>query len=197
MPSKSVLKRGFKAEAERISEQYRQKLGFSKFDPLDAFVLAKHLDIPVFSVDEAFAGDLSSPHLPKLHDTSKFSAFWMPNEDGDKIIIHNHYHSEKRQQSNIMHELAHIIRNHEIPEETAKLCFLLNLHYFNKEQEEEAKYLGACLQITRPGLQWALKQNYSPEQISNYYNASVEMVKFRLNTSGVLIQRNYFISKSY
>lgn len=190
MPSKSVLRRGFKAEAERISENFRKELGISKFDQLDAFRLAKYLDIPVISVDEL--DGLPEEHLSILRQPSEFSAIWMPNEDGDKIIIHNNHHSPKRQQSNIMHELSHIICNHEIPEETARLCFLLNLHYYNTEQEQEAKYLGSCLQITRAGLQWALKRNYSEEKISDYYNASIEMVKFRLNTSGVLIQRSYY-----
>lgn len=137
MPSKSVLKRGFKAEAERISERYREEMGISKFDPMDAFALAKHLDIPVVSVDEL--DELPEEHLNRLRQPSKFSAIWMPNEDGDKIIIHNAWHSSKRQQSNIMHELAHIIRKHEIPEEIARLCLLLNLHYYNTEQVKAVK----------------------------------------------------------
>jgi Zn-dependent peptidase ImmA (M78 family) len=190
MPSKTVLRRGFKAEAERISENFRNQLGISKFDPLDAFRLAEYLGIPVISLDEL--DGFPEEHLSILRQPSKFSAIWMPNEEEDKIIIHNNHHSPKRQQSNIMHELSHIICNHEIPEETARLCFLLNLHYYNTEQEQEAKYLGSCLQITRAGLQWSLKRNYSEEKISDYYNASIEMVKFRLNTSGVLIQRSYY-----
>lgn len=190
MPSKSVLKRGFKAEAERIAERYRSELNISKFDPLDAFQLADHLGIPIFSVEEAFGGNENSPNFSVLNNPNSFSAMWMPNEDGDKIIIHNSKHSAYRQQSNIMHELAHIIRNHEMPEETAKLCMLFNLHYFNPLHEQEAKFLGGCLQITRAGLQWAIKR-FSEEQISEYYTASGEMVKYRLNATGVLKQYNY------
>lgn len=190
MASKSFLKRGFKAEAERISERYREEVGVSKFDPLDAFALAKHLEIPVISIEEL--NELPEEHLNRLKEPSTFSAIWMPNEDGDKIIIHNTKHSPKRQQSNLMHELAHIIRRHEIPDDIARLCLLLNLHYYNKEQEEEAKYLGGCLQITRAGLQWALNRNFTKEEIADYFNASLEMVIYRLNTTGVLIQRSYY-----
>lgn len=191
MPSKSFLKRGFKTEAERLSEGYREELGFSKFDPLDAFTLAEHLDISVFTVDQIFDGHGDTMHLNTLNDPDKFSAMWMPTHDGEKIIIHNCNHSPKRQQSNLMHELAHIIRKHEIPNESAKLCRLFGLHYYNKEHEQEAKHFGGCLQITRAGLQWALKRNYTPAQISEYFNASLEMVNYRLNTTGVLIQRGY------
>lgn len=190
MPSNFVFKYGFKAKAERLAEQYREELGFSKFSPLDAFVLAKHLDISIAAVDD-FENDLPDSFLRTLRDTSKFSAMWMANEDSDKFIIHNNYHATKRQQSNLMHELAHVILQYEISEEAARLCFLTGLHYFNKEQEQEAKYFGGCLQITRPGLQWALKRNFTDQKISDYYNASIEMVNYRLNISGVLIQRSY------
>lgn len=183
MPSKSVLPRGFKADAERMAEMYRAELGISKFDPLDAFKLAEHLDVPIFSVDEAFSDNLDHPRYQFMSDINRFSAMWMPNEDGEKIIIHNTNHSKYRQQSNLMHELAHIIRNHEIPEESARLCAQLNLIYYNPLHEQEAKHLGGCLQITTPGLRWAFKR-YTVEQISEYYCASTEMVNYRLGITG-------------
>lgn len=194
MPSNFKFKYGFKAKAERLSEEHRTQLSLTKFDALDAFLLADHLDIPIITIDELKAS-LPSNFYKTLCDTDKFSAMWTVNEDGDKFIIHNNHHSPKRQQSNLMHELAHIILNHQISPEAARLCFLTGLHYFNKEQEQEAKYLGACLQITRPGLLWALKQGFSNSKISDYYKASPEMVTYRLNISGVLIQRSFV--KSY
>jgi hypothetical protein len=186
MPSKSVLRRGFKAEAERKSEKCRSDLGLSKFASLDAFQLASHLAIPIVPVD-TFT-ELPEDKLAILSNPDKFDAMWMPNEDGDKIIIHNNHHSAKRQQSNLMHELAHILEGHSIPVEAARLCLLYGLHYYNKEQEEEAKFLGSCLQISRPALQWAIKNGLTPDQISDHFNASIEMVRFRLNASGVLKQ---------
>jgi len=141
MPSKSVLQRGFKAEAERLSERYRTELGVSKFSPLDAFKLANHLGIDVYTVDEAFEGNEHLPAYLKMCDPDQFSAMWMSNENDEKIIIHNSKHSVYRQQSNIMHELAHVIRKHEIPDEQARLCSLFNLHYYNPLHEQEAKFL--------------------------------------------------------
>lgn len=183
MAGKSQFRYGFKADAERRAVNYREELKISKFDPLDAFDLADHLEIPIYSVDE-FEGQISEEQLNHLRDTNRFSAMWLPNADGEKIIVHNNYHSAKRQQSNLMHELAHIILGHEISEEAARLCFEFGLHYFNKEQELEAKFFGSCLQISKPGLLWATKQK-TIEQISDYYNASVEMVQFRMNSLGI------------
>jgi Zn-dependent peptidase ImmA (M78 family) len=185
MPSKSLLKHGFKAKAERLAESVRQDLGISKFDPLDAYVLAGRLKVDIFTVDEVYGSQTDNPSYIKMSDPNSFSAMWMPNSRGDKIIIHNDRHSPYRQQSNLMHELAHIIQCHTVPDESAKLCFQLGLHYVNPLHEQEAKYLGGCLQITRPGLQWGLKNLGTLEAISEYFSASVDMVKYRLGISGV------------
>jgi hypothetical protein len=181
----SIYDWGFKTKAENLSLHYREQIGRSKFDPLDALALAEHLDIPVFTVDEAFDGNKHHPSYTTMSDTAKFNALWMPNEDGERIIIHNSNHSVKRQQSNLMHELAHIILEHTIPEEIAKVCMLYNLHYYNKKQEAEAKFLGSCLQLTKPSILWARKENWSFDKISDYYSASIEMVGFRYNMVGL------------
>lgn len=188
MPSRTLLKHGFKAEAERIAERCRQELGISKFDPLDAHQLAGHLNVDIFTVDEIFGDQTSHPNYSRMIDPDRFSAMWMPNNLGDKIIIHNDRHSYYRQQSNLMHELAHIIRDHTVPNESAKLCAQLGLHYVNPLHEQEAKYLGGCLQITRPGLQWGIKNLVTAEKISEHFAASIEMVKYRLGISGVAKQ---------
>ena len=73
----------------------------------------------------------------------KIFAMWTITKRGSKIIIQNTRHSRLRQQSNIMHELAHVIRKHEIPNESAKLGHEFNLHYYNPLHEQEAKYLEA------------------------------------------------------
>lgn len=190
MPSKSVLPRGFKAEAERLAEKYRADLGISKFAPLNAHTLADFLGIQIFTVDELFSDRNCDAYL-RMCDPQKFSAMWTVNQKGEQLVIHNDRHSVFRQQSNLMHELAHIIRKHNVPDEQAKLCAQLGLHYYNPLHEQEAKHLGGCLQITRAGLQWALKNNYSHEEISEHYNASVDMVRYRIGITGVQKQLIY------
>lgn len=183
MPGKSLYRYGFKEEANRYAERYRAEMNISKFDPLDAFAMADHLCIPIFEIDD-FETNLSQSDFERLKDPDHFNAMWMPNCAGEKIIIHNNHHSVKRQQSNLMHELAHIILGHEISKEAAMLCAVYGLHYFNQQQELEAKFLGSCLQITKPGMLWAIKRK-NIEQISDYYNASVDMVQFRANSLGL------------
>jgi hypothetical protein len=69
----------------------------------------------------------------------------------------------------------------------------MDLRYYNPHHEEEAKYLGGCLQIPKPGLLWKLKEECTEEEISDYFFASVDMVKYRMNILGIRkFRRNAF-----
>ena len=123
---------------------------------------------------------------------SEWSALTMITESGTRIIIHNITHSPERQQSNLMHELAHIICKHEMPLIGNLNGKSLPVRHYNEEHEAEAEWLGGNLQITRAGLLWALKRKMSTKEIQAYYTASAEMVTFRINTTGVKRQLNYY-----
>lgn len=185
MTKKSILPRGFKSQAERLSKDYRTQLKLKDTDPLCAFKLARHLDIIVAPMESL----LSQSEITILRDN--FNALWFNNIDDDKVIIYNNFQSAYRQQSNLMHEIAHIIRKHERPEYIKSMSLPLNLYYYNELHEEEAKYLGACLQIPREGLLQALRQRWTEANISEHFTASPQMVKYRINSTGVLNQVKY------
>jgi Zn-dependent peptidase ImmA (M78 family) len=186
--SKSLLRRGFKAEAERTSERLRKELGISKFGALCGFDLAEHLGILVCGISDV----LPEEDVKKLNDPAKkekFSALLFKNVDDDSVIIHNNFDSIYRQQSNLMHELAHFVCGHEVPDEIKNINISADLRYYNDVHEEEAIYLGSCLQLPKVALLWKRKERCSEEEISEYYTASVDMVKYRLNTLGLNRQR--------
>lgn len=83
-----------------------------------------------------------------------FSCHIMKTKQSNTIIRHNHLHASTRQQSNLMHELAHIICEHEQPEAHKDIALPSFMRAFDKKQEEETNYLGSALQITREGLIW-------------------------------------------
>ncbi len=189
MAGKDILKHGFKAKAERLSAEFRTKMSIHPCAPLCAFKLAEYLNIPIYSATEF----LSLPdEIEKLSDESfGWSALTMVTSADNRIIIHNPYHSQARQQSDIMHELAHVICEHKQSLDNYNFKIPLGMRHFDELQEEEAICLGSTLQITRPGLQWALKRNYTVEQIANHFNSSVEMATYRLRISGVIKQQAY------
>lgn len=192
MATKSILKHGFKAKAERLALEYRKQLDLSDFSPLCAFKLAEHLSIPVYKATDfiTLPSEIASLKANDGHDCG-WSALTMKTNSGNTIIINNPYHSIPRQQSDLMHELAHIICEHSFESLELEFPIPMGMRSFNELHEEEAKCVGSSLQITRSGLLWGLKKNLNNDQLADHFNASVDMVKYRLRMTGVAKQLSY------
>ena len=192
MAKTSLLPRGFKANAERTALEIRKKLELEGHDPLCGFKLAEHLEIAVFPPTEFFPTDTNIDALVGTKSKDQgWSALTMLTGNNNKIIIHNHLHAPTRQQSNLMHELAHVICDHKHPETNRNIALPFFMRDYDKQQEEEANYLGSTLQITRDGLIWALKKRMELNEIAEHYNASAAMVTLRINATGVKRQLSY------
>lgn len=178
------FKRGFKARSERIALEYRFNIGLQEHDPLPAFKLAAHLNIEVIS--PADIPGISASCLDNLF-SQESSSHWSAVTIGDgkpQMIIHNTSHSPVRIESNIMHECAHIILEHEMIE--IDDSYGIPLRKYDLQQEKEAEWLGACLQLPQPALvKWHIYKGYSIDQLSQLFNASAQMVTYRIGVSGV------------
>lgn len=188
------LKRGFKAEAERIATDCRVKLGLHPCAPICAFDLAKFMGIIVYEATDFLTSDDERNKLAGIDNYEcGWSALTMLNKVQEQLIIHNGSHSPARQQSNIMHEIAHILCKHEKKPLPEGINLPFGMRDFDKLQEDEAIYLGATLQLSRPCLLWAKKRNMNNSEIANHFNASIEMVNFRVASTGV--NKQYFARK--
>jgi hypothetical protein len=188
----SLLPRGFKANAERTALGFRKTLELEPHAPLCGFKLAEHLKIPVFPATEIFPEQTNLDELVGTKNKDKgWSALTMKTAKNNTIIIHNHLHAPTRQQSNLMHELAHVICKHEQPATHKNIALPFFMREYDKQQEEEANYLGSVLQITREGLIWTLKKRMEISEIAEYFNASTAMVTLRINSTGVKQQLSY------
>ncbi len=186
MAKESILKRGFKAKAEKLATEYREQMNIHACAPLCAFELAKHLKIETIKATEFLTTKEDIDRLSgAIGESCEWSALTMVCASGNKIIIYNPFNSEGRQQSDVMHELAHIICEHKHKERDKNGAIPFGLRDYDHLQEEEAKHLGSILQLSSPCLLWAAKRKMTVLQISDYFNASTEMVKFRLNTTGI------------
>lgn len=180
------LRYGFKAEAERISTKLREEVGVHPCAKLCAFALAKHLNLTVYKATEFLTDETSLSLLEGTNGyKNEWSALTMLNKDDKRIIIYNPFNSEVRQQSDLMHEIAHVICKHELSNETLTFKVPFGMREYNPIQEEEAKCLGSSLQLSKPSLYWAKKRNLTHEQISQEFNASVEMVRYRMAMTGI------------
>jgi hypothetical protein len=178
------MQRGFKTWAEHEAIEQRRHLGLDANMPLPALQLAAYLGITIVSPEHI--PEMSQEHLECLlqRDLSSWSAITV-NTNTVTAIIHNTGHAQNRQESNLMHEMAHIICKHapSVLTSVGGLPFLLR--EYNADQEEEASWLGACLQLPRPALWWAVKRRMTVAEMAQYFQASEELIRFRRQVTGV------------
>jgi hypothetical protein len=175
------LGRGFKAEAERVVEDIRKQLGANDTDQISPFKLAEQLGIQVRSADDLV--DITElRQLDRLHPGA-FSACTFRMPSGVTIIVYSPLSSAARRNSDIAHELAHIILRHDL----SRLERLGQLSYFvcDASQEEEAAWLSGCLLLPRKLLLADLKRGLTISDIARRRQASESMVSYRINVTGV------------
>jgi hypothetical protein len=180
-----TLRRGFKAEAERHATRLRQELGLQAHDCLGPRVLANHLDIDVVDAD-------SLVPLHELEELERLQAYAFSAATfeiaGRKIIVVSPLHARGRQNSDVAHELAHIILEHNLSE-VRELCGQ-PFRTCRPDEEEEATAFGGTILLPRPLLISAARRQASVEQIANESQVTVEMARYRYNTTGVARQVN-------
>ncbi len=149
--------------------------------------LADHLSIGL--ITPSIISSLPEHHSELLlnRDRSKWSGATFKC-DGKNFIIYNESHALVRQESTIMHEIAHILCGHEPNVPLERFGINLLLRDYNLEHEAEAEWLGGCLQLPREGLVWAIKGGMSSKDIAENYRASLKMTNYRIGKSGAKIQ---------
>lgn len=131
------------------------------------------MDLPGMTEDivdvlRASAGAWSAVTLPQLKPV---------------LIIHNPFHAPTRQESDLMHEMAHILCAHQ----SDLLTTIGGLPYrsFAPEQEEEATWLGAALQAPRTALLAMFGRGMTLAQVAKFLGCSEDLVRFRKNKTGI------------
>ena len=184
------MQRGFKTKAEKVAVEFRAKLGLVAHAPLQAKVLLAHLEVLVF--EPAGIPGLRPEVIHEMLNGSSnhWSAVTIHDPQGRPFIIHNPDHAPTRQESDLMHEVAHIVCKH--PPGKIEKVGELNFRSYDEQHEDEAKWLGACLQITRQGLLWAIGRRMTSQEMSDHFCASEAIVRYRRNVTGVDFQMSRY-----
>jgi len=148
------VKRGFKAEAERIATDTRLELGLKCTDQLDPIELAQHLEIPVVAMGELeshHSGRSDFSHYFSATDPDSFSAVTIFVGNYRRIIVHNENHHPHRQSSNISHEISHTLLEH-VP---TAIVGSNGQRFWDSEMEQEANWLAPlCWCLVKGRLNW-------------------------------------------
>lgn len=173
------MRRGFKAEAERLALAERKALGLSATDRLDPQALAKRHGVAIWSLESLrrlIPDDVE--HLLVV-DGACFSAATVIRDDRI-AVVYNESHNEGRCANSITHELAHIILGH--PPTNAFDAF--GNRNFPKELEEEATWLAACLLVPKDGVRPVMRRyGNDVAQAATHFRISVQLMQWRVNAT--------------
>ena len=181
-----MFKRGFKSWCDQTAEAVRRQRGMSPWEPLSASSLAEDLravvitprDLPTLSPDTC--DRLLSDH------NDVWSAITISSDP--PLIVYNPQHSPGRQNSDLMHEIAHLLLAHEPGTVYIDPKSKLVLRHYDREQEEQANWLSGCLLLPRAALMKIKQCRWSADEVCRKYLVSAKMLTYRMNTSGVNIQ---------
>jgi len=186
------FRRGFKAEAERISCELRTELNLGLLERLDPLCLAKHLEVPVFGLSDLaqFDGGRSSfIRVLTGPEQDAFSAITVL-VGGRRLVIHNDSHAPTRQASNVTHELSHCILEHP----ASPILSPEGCRHWDARLEDEADWLAGALLIPRDGALTLTKRRWPIERIAERYCVSEQLCRRRVNETGVAIQAKRWAS---
>ncbi|GAB4038919.1 ImmA/IrrE family metallo-endopeptidase [Spirosoma jeollabukense] len=175
MPTNS-LSFAFRQRCEAIATEQRYLLNKLAFDPLPAIDLVNMLGIRVQSTEQT---GVDGAVLIELMDAQNWSA--MLFGANPPMIIYRPDHSLARRESDLMHELAHVLLKHPYGRYNAITSTISK----NSQHEQEADYLGSCLQIPRRAMQWAAQLGLTIDQTASHFGASTQMVEWRIRMTGI------------
>ena len=178
------LRRGFKAEAERLANDIWSDMILTPDGGMDAVLLAEHMDCIVRPADALVdIGKLKELHRIQ-HDAFFACTFKLP--DNRYAIVFNPLMSNTRRNSDIAHEVAHIVLGHSL----SRLKRLGNIAFLScdQKQEEEAAWLSGCLLLPRLALIHDLRKGRTPGTIARSRALSRSLVDYRIRVTGVARQ---------
>ncbi len=173
------FRRGFKARANDIALGLRKQLGLSKTAPLDPRAVFDRLSIQIVPLSR-FRRECPPDTAALLSHSGGFSAMLLAVGPGKRIVIHNDFHSPRRQLSNLAHELAHILLAH--PAEL--VCTGDLTRRADSVVEAEAAYLGGCILVPNEAANRIAFSGIDSCQAAASYGVSEEMIIYRLRMSG-------------
>ncbi len=187
-----ALRRGFKSEAERIARSVQAALGISAAHSVTPEMLADLLGIEVKAGDELIPRK-RFVELEKIQPGA-FSACTLRPTADRVVVVYNPLFAESRRRSDLAHELAHTLLDHELSriEKLGDVTFLS----CDPSQEEEAAWLSGCLLLPRALLLAEVRKGSSTKDIARTCGVSEVMARYRLNVTGVFRQNQAIQKKN-
>ncbi|MDZ8186635.1 MAG: ImmA/IrrE family metallo-endopeptidase [Nostoc sp. ChiSLP02] len=170
----------FRQRCEAIATEQRSLLGVQAFEALPANTLAAKLGATLLTPDQI--QNFEPDQVALLLASDGWSAGIIRHNP--LWIVYNPRHAPTRYESNVMHEIAHVLLNHQ----SVGFDPVTGLPKRKQHNEDQATFLGGCLQIPKRGLLWATQRKMLLPQIAAHFGASEAMVLFRSNVTNVSVK---------
>ena len=182
-----MFERGFKSWCEKLAVDVRRELRLKQHGRLDPYVLAKHLQIKVWNVEDVPGLTTASKDLLLGPGSSDWSAVTLVDRH-KRLIVLNSSHSLGRISNDLAHELAHVILGH-VPEELPMNDGGISLRpRVDMLQEQQADWLAGSLLLPRPALVH-IKKSFTDLQVAaSEYCVSRRLLDYRMSVTGVRSQ---------
>lgn len=178
------FRRGFKTWCENIAYGFRRDLGLPKFAPLSPAALAAHLGITVWTPDDLPGFDKTYRDQLLIRDEGSWSAVTLTLPEGRFIVI-NSAHGETRRNNDLMHEIAHVVLEHEPAQMVTSPNGHMFLDNYSDQQEEEADWLAAALLAPRQAVVNVLTENPDVKEAARFFAISESLIKMVISRNGI------------
>lgn len=174
-----------KADLRRLAVEIRTTdLGLTDRQPLDPYQLAEEHGVDVYSLPDLAAAGCPQETIDFFTsvEPDAWSAALVPAGTG-QFIIENHAHTPPRRRSNLGHEMAHLLLEHEFDRilfSDGKGC----RDPANRPLEREAAELAGELLLPIAAARPAAMKGCPEQQLADEYGVSVEIARWRMNVSG-------------
>lgn len=181
---KYQLRRGFKADAERLAFSIRAELGLRAVEPIECESLCEHFEIPIVTVSNLVAFGASQGSIRCiLSSRSNFSAMTVAH-GSKRLIVYNPRHPVGRRANSLAHELSHILLEHPLSPALGEG----GCRNWNSELEAEADWQAAALLVPRvAALAW-MRSGGSLSDGALKFGVSNALFQWRVNNTGVARQ---------
>lgn len=177
------LRRGFRAEAERLAIELRGELGLSPRDRVDPFALADLYGVPVHGTTDL---EIDAAHV--THFAGRESGTWSALTvfcGTRRMIVLNDAHDVRRLANSLSHELAHLFLDHE----PAPVLNPDGSRTWNRQVEAEANELGAQILIPDRIAKELAIRGLDPDDVAEGFGISSQLAEWRMRVSGGFIIR--------
>ena len=175
-----------KAALSRLATEVRRELDLSDSVPFDPHAWAEEYGIPFVSLQDLSDAAEAVGHFVRDRP-ERWSAALVKNGTGH-LVVYNSAHSDVRVRSDLAHEIAHLVAEHEL---NAAWMDDARCSGASKPQEKEASELAGALLVPMEAAKAHAIKRRGASSLALQYGVSVEMASWRMRVSGgeIIAQR--------